>query len=88
MTVALRDQYNQPLITTEDMNVRIEFSNGNLELVGATSTEDFVSAIIPAGRSEMKIQLQSRDGAPALNFDSPVAQLLVAVDTSDKQAKD
>jgi len=83
MTVALRDQYNQPLVATDDISVIIEFTNGGIQLVGATDSEHYVEAIIPAGRSEMRIQLQTRDGAS-----SPVAQLQVAVDTADKQAKD
>ena len=83
MVVSLQDQYNQPAVATEDMDVKIFFANGGLELVGATSSDDFVIAQIPVGKSEIRIQLQV--DAKKTPSSSPFAQLEVRVIDPEEQ---
>ena len=61
----------------EDMDIRIQFGNPKLlGLVGASASDDFVDATIPAGQQEITITLQTNPNKPSLaESNSAVAQL-------------
>ena len=86
ITMALQDQYGQPITSTVPLPISINFHNGGVKLTGEApgsmdaplgSGVDVVSTTFQANRSEMSISLSIPDN-PATN-NSPIAQLIAAV---------
>ncbi|MDR0927642.1 MAG: T9SS type A sorting domain-containing protein [Ignavibacteria bacterium] len=71
MTVALQDQYGQPVVATSDVNLGVGFHNGTTGTSNtALAIEGSTAGLIPTGKSETTMQIQPKGS-------SPIAQLIV-----------
>jgi hypothetical protein len=79
VTIALQDQFGQPVKATTDLPLLIKFVNGGALKLDGEITGGY-SETMPAGKSEKTIQLMVNPDETV--SDSPIAQLQVTADSN------